>query len=105
MVALQSYSWPGNLRELRNIADRSIILCNDNAIELKDLPISLQEKADTCQPMEEMGDSLKSIMESTEKRAILNALKKADNNREKASALLKIHRTGLYQKMKKYNIS
>ena len=105
MAALQSYSWPGNLRELRNIADRSIILCNDNAIELKDLPISLQEKADTCQPMEEMGDSLKSIMESTEKRAILNALKRANNNREKASALLKIHRTGLYQKMKKYNIS
>ena len=105
MTALQNYSWPGNLRELRNIADRSIILCSDNTIELKDLPISLREKTGPSVPMEGMGDSLKAIMENTEKRAILDALQRADNNREKASALLKIHRTGLYQKMKKYNIS
>ncbi len=104
MAALQSYSWPGNFRELRNIADRSIILCSENRIELKDLPIPLQEKTGPL-PMEGMGDSLKSIMENTEKRAILDALERAGNNREKASALLKIHRTGLYQKMKKYNIS
>ena len=98
MVALQNYSWPGNLRELRNIADRSIILCSENRIELKDLPISLREKAYTSTPTEGNGYSLKTIMENTEKSAIIDALQRADNNREKASALLKIHRTGLYQR-------
>ncbi len=105
MEALQNYSWPGNLRELRNIADRSMILCSGNTIQVEDLPISLREKprASLCEEL--AGDSLKEIMENTEKKAILDALERAGNNREKASSILKIHRTGLYQKMKKYNIS
>lgn len=105
MAALQNYSWPGNLRELRNIADRSMILCSGNRIEVDDLPISIMEKSSMSVTGDFTGDSLKSIMENTEKKAIMDALERAGNNREKASSMLKIHRTGLYQKMKKYNIS
>lgn len=106
IAALKSYSWPGNMRELRNIADRSMILCSKNRIEVDDLPISIMEKSSVSPlPGNFTGDSLKEIMENTEKRAILDALEKVGNNREKASSMLKIHRTGLYQKMRKYNIS
>ncbi len=105
MTSLQNYSWPGNLRELRNIADRSMILCSGNTIEVEDLPISVREKSRVSLSRELVGDSLKEIMENTEKKAILDALERTGNNREKASSILKIHRTGLYQKMKKYNIT
>ena len=105
MAALQNYDWPGNLRELRNIADRSLILCSKNRIEVDDLPISILEKPSMTVPGELIGNSLKEIMQNAEKRAIIDALKQTGNNREKASSLLKIHRTGLYQKMKKYQIS
>ncbi len=105
MEVMKNYTWPGNLRELRNIADRSVILCSGNRIKVEDLPISFQDTSRLTVSREIVGGSLKEIMQSTEKRAIEDALVRAGNNREKAAKILKIHRTGLYQKLKKYNIS
>lgn len=102
--AMQNYSWPGNLRELRNTAERAIILCRGDRIELDDLPISIRQVCDRGLSQNTKGRSLKIIMEHTEKNLILDALKKTDNNRVKAAAMLGIHRTGLYQKMKKYDL-
>ena len=103
--AMLNYSWPGNLRELRNIAERAMILCRGGRIDLDDLPISIRQGRNTSFPGNSTGGSLKTIMEHTEKKLIQDALEKTDNSRQKAAAVLGIHRTGLYQKMKKYNIS
>jgi transcriptional regulator with PAS, ATPase and Fis domain len=102
---MRSYSWPGNVRELRNVTERALIVCKADRIEMEDLPI---EKSRSSRPQRQpfgAAGSLKQLMEHTEKQAILHALQQAGNNRAEAAKRLGIHRTGLYQKMKKYGIS
>jgi transcriptional regulator with PAS, ATPase and Fis domain len=104
MELLTNYAWPGNVRELRNIAERAMIVCRGNQIDPKDLPLAVQTpSADKISRMN-MSLSLKELMEETERCAILEALQKAGNNRVGAARLLGIHRTGLYQKMRKYGL-
>lgn len=110
MDRLKSYFWPGNIRELRNIAERAIIVCNGNQIEPEDLPMpirtnSIESSTRTIAgKMPSKGFSLKSVIEEAERNAILDALKQSGNNRAMAAGILGIHRTGLYQKMKKHHI-
>jgi transcriptional regulator with PAS, ATPase and Fis domain len=100
-----NYHWPGNVREMRNVAERALIVCNGDRIEKEDLPIEKSRSAGLrTQPIGSF-DSLKQLMEDTEKQAILICLKQTQNNRAEAAKRLGIHRTGLYQKMKKYGIS
>ncbi|MDL2268650.1 sigma 54-interacting transcriptional regulator [Desulfosarcina sp. OttesenSCG-928-G17] len=104
VTALQNYSWPGNIRELRNIAERAMIVCRGDRIELSDLPISLRETAPWPGFKTVAASSLKTLMEETERQAIIQALEASRGNRVRAAALLGIHRTGLYQKMRKYGV-
>ena len=102
--ALMAYAWPGNVRELRNVVERALIVCHGRRIELDDLPISLR----SCPADRPVADSpvgpLKQLMEKTERNAIIDALARTGNNRGQAAELLGIHRTGLYQKMKKHGL-
>jgi transcriptional regulator with PAS, ATPase and Fis domain len=100
-----NYDWPGNVRELHNVAERALIVCKGDRIEIEDLPIEKSRSTNfRRQPIGTLG-SLKQLMEDTEKQAILNCLQLTNNNRVEAAKRLGIHRTGLYQKMKKYGIS
>lgn len=103
--ALSQYQWPGNVRELRNVAERAMIISTTDQIELEDLPILLRSAQSALPVTGGTGGTLKKIMEETERNAILAALKRCDQNRIKASRLLGIHRTGLYQKMRKYGLT
>ncbi|MFZ0927519.1 MAG: sigma 54-interacting transcriptional regulator [Syntrophobacteraceae bacterium] len=102
---LKNYAWPGNIRELSNIAERAMILSGGDVIEPEDLPLAVRI-ASTCpqRQTEEPISSLKGLLEETERRAIVETLQKTGNNRAKTAQILGIHRTGLYQKMKKYKI-
>jgi len=102
--AISQYHWPGNVRELRNVAERAMIICAKDRIELEDLPIQLRSAQIPTQKIHGTGGRLKEIVEETERNAILNALERCDQNRIKASQMLGIHRTGLYQKMRKYGL-
>jgi transcriptional regulator with PAS, ATPase and Fis domain len=104
MELLMSYAWPGNVRELRNIAERAMIVCQGNQIGPKDLPLAIQTPPAGQGFRMDMNLSLKELMEETERCAILEALQKTGNNRANAARLLGIHRTGLYQKMRKYGL-
>ncbi len=104
LATLQRYGWPGNVRELGNVAERAIIIHKNNRIELKDLPIPIQDAIPASKSHPPVLTSLKTIMENTERKTIIQALKQTNDNKIKASQLLGIHRTGLYQKMKKYNM-
>jgi transcriptional regulator with PAS, ATPase and Fis domain len=102
--AMYHYHWPGNIRELRNVAERALILCRNRRIDLGDLPFN----SATAQVELNAKDAvapLKLLMADTERRAILRVLEQTGNNRAEAAKLLGIHRTGLYQKMKKHGIS
>ncbi|MGD9975243.1 MAG: sigma-54 interaction domain-containing protein [Desulfatirhabdiaceae bacterium] len=111
LQSLKSYSWPGNIRELRNIAERAMIVCTGKRIELDDLPLSIRTRsAESPNPTHQKPDlpkgmTLKLQIEETERQAIVNALRQTGGNRMAAAELLEIHRTGLYQKMKKYRIA
>jgi transcriptional regulator of acetoin/glycerol metabolism len=81
-----------------------MIVCKEGRIELADLPISVRETPPYKTPAAAGTSSLKEILDSAERKAVMSALESCDNNRVRAAALLGIHRTGLYQKMKKYGI-
>ncbi len=104
LEAMRRYGWPGNVRELRNVAERALIVCRNQAIEPGDLPL---ERPGTCRTgisPPGLMPSLRALVEEAERQAIVRALDLSGSNRAEASRILGIHRTGLYQKMKKYDI-
>jgi transcriptional regulator with GAF, ATPase, and Fis domain len=110
---LQGYSWPGNVRQLENIVERIVVLNPDATVftpqniptEVKpDLPCDEEGSAAVMVPEEipEEGVSLNDMVRSVEKQMILKSLEKTSWNKQKAAKLLKLKRTTLIEKIKKY---
>ncbi len=99
---LRSYSWPGNIREMQNIVEHCIILRKRTTIEKDDLNFMGSENlnSDINPVIPDQGISLEDI----EKSYILKALEKANQNRSKASRLLKIPRHVLLYRIEKYGL-
>ncbi|WP_431802527.1 sigma-54 interaction domain-containing protein [Halobacillus andaensis] len=97
---LQQYEWPGNVRELENVIEAAVHLTNTETIQVEDLPDHIQHKTYAF----EEGDTLKDVLEKTEKQAIERTLKKVDGDRAEAAKALNIGKSSLYEKVKKYNI-
>ncbi len=95
----QTYSWPGNLRQMKNIIKRATLLAKGALISESELPSEL-----LIQESDISGDSQALRDETYEKRQIIKALKESNNNKSQAAALLRIDRKTLYNKMKLYNI-
>jgi DNA-binding NtrC family response regulator len=95
---LKEYPFPGNVRELRNMVERAIILYNGNTIKISDFPI---EYTLNCSSTEIDSFNLKEI----EKNTIYQALKKSNYNQTSAADMLGITRDALIRKMKKYKIN
>lgn len=95
--AFKNYGWPGNLRELKNMVKRAVLLTQDEIIPLKVLPheISVAKKAD---------ESYGLFKNKNEESLIIEALEKAQGNKSKAARILDIDRKTLYNKLKQYNI-
>ncbi len=102
---LMKYHWPGNVRELENTIERAIILAEGKKITPDHLAIRLR-RDDEVQLRE--GAGLKEIggyaQHRAEKAAIIRVLKDVRNNKRKASKILKIDYTTLFDKIKKYEI-
>lgn len=97
----QSYDWPGNIRELENVIERSISFCEGTTITLEDLPQYLKQK----QPRAGNNYSVTDLnLRRLEEQAITEALRKYDNNISKVAQALGIGRNTLYRKMKEYEI-
>ncbi len=103
MNALVRHKWPGNIRELKNVIERALIVCGDDEIDIDHLPPTIVQASDASIP-KAAPSRLKDILNDAEKKAVRDALAYSNNNRSKAARSLGIHRTGLYQKMKKYNL-
>ncbi|MGL4999762.1 MAG: sigma 54-interacting transcriptional regulator [Cetobacterium sp.] len=112
MKYLMEYSYPGNIRELKNMIERMVILCNDRTIDVEDLPLEIKMKSDTVENKTVIGvGPLKNILEQeiyaldeVEKVVIAMALQKTRWNKQETSKLLGIGRTTLYEKIRKYGL-
>lgn len=103
---LLEYSWPGNIRELKNMMKRAVLLATSDTITLKELPEEMEffvQEAQQHSPLT-LSTDLKQSQETMEKELILKALADTHYNKSKAARLLNIDRTTLYNKLAKYNI-
>jgi len=97
------YEWPGNLRELKNIIKRAVLLSKGNVIEKEVLPEEMILESLDNHPVQSEFD-LKALQETNEREMILKTLQEVKYNKSKAARLLNIDRKTLYMKMAKYNI-
>jgi len=109
--ALVSHTWPGNIRELRNVIERAVVLCPASTIRLEDLPDEIvRTSSPPCaDPLPMVEDnptaaSLEDVRGQAELRRIVEALRRNMNNRVRAAAELGISRMTLYNKIQKYKL-
>ncbi len=110
--ALKTYDWPGNVREFRNVIERSCILSTgeeiNNPAVLFPGGMAQLSSASLNQPtIDENGELALPAMPlaEAEKLVIKAAMKEADGNKNKAAGILGLHRTTLYKKLEEYQIS
>lgn len=96
---LKKYSFPGNVRELRNMAERAVILSTGFSLGITDFPLR-----QSVQPQTAPGVSGHNLQEN-ETAVIREALKSAGFNQKQAAVLLGISRDALIRKMRKYGIA
>ncbi|WP_430039447.1 sigma-54 interaction domain-containing protein [Peribacillus simplex] len=97
---IEQYNWPGNIRELENVIDAGVHLSNDEVMEKDALPDYLKRHK-----VKMKEESLKDIVEETEKKAIERALRRFKFDKKRVAEALGIGNSTLYDKIKKYRIS
>jgi len=101
---LHVYSWPGNIREMKNIIKRAVLLATDEQINTECLPSEMVTAlSDTDTPFLVTTD-LKVIAEQNERTVIISTLDKVHYNKSKAARMLNIDRKTLYNKLRQYGI-
>ena len=100
MNVLLSYAWPGNVRELENAIERAVVLGTGDRLRAADLPPQVHRRGDDQHPLVPAHLTL----EEMEKLAIVQALRLTGGNKSEAAERLGIHRTSIYDKMRRYGI-
>jgi len=102
--SLLKYNFPGNVRELENIIERSVVLSRNNIIVLNDLPNVVKGfNAEKEIKVKEEGSLIEQV-EDLEKKLIYDALSKTNGNQSQAGKILGLTERNLRYKMQKYNI-
>lgn len=99
---LISYNWTGNIREMRNVIERAMILCAGDKIHARDLPLGGSEFY--APVTSEHGDEFLSL-EELERLHIERILAATERNHTRAAEILGVTRTTLYNKLAKYNLA
>ncbi len=100
------YPWPGNVREMENVIERAVLLCEDAVIQPEHLPAELGAGGGETACAEPVsGLSLKRAQRAIEKRLIRQALEQTGGNRTQAARLLEISHPSLLSKMRAYGIT
>jgi two-component system nitrogen regulation response regulator NtrX len=102
--ALMGYHWPGNIRELRNLMERIVILHPQKRIEARHLSLDVSRKAQNARVAEGFG-TLQDVKEAAERDYILRKLEETSGNVTRASELLGLDRSNFYRKMKALGIA
>jgi two-component system, NtrC family, response regulator AtoC len=117
---LSAYTWPGNIRELENVMERSVLFCDAQKLQIEDLPVELRGPAGSLAPPADgaapssdamplpseggLKEHVKVAMSRLERDLVGRALKQTSGNVTHAARLLKISRKGLQLKMKELGL-
>lgn len=108
IAALESYHWPGNIRELKNILERATILADGTALRVEHLgflpTIILPQSTRGAARAPSVTSGTVEGIEDMEKRMVVEALQSCDGNKSRAAKKLRITRRVLYTKLRKYGL-
>lgn len=107
VCALKNYAWPGNIRELRNVIERLVVLSDNGVITMKDTSFVenvFHEQGEEYEHVNTLSE-VASISLEVERETIQKALDSADNNMVKAAKIMQIPRSTLYYKIDKLQMS
>jgi len=103
MIYLLEYDWPGNIRELKNLVERLVILSDDGVTKLKNLPKNIRSfVADKKSPQSSLSGGRLDLREATEqlqRRLMEEALRLTNGNKSAAARMLGLKRTTLLAKL------
>jgi two-component system response regulator HydG len=110
MELLMRYDWPGNIRELENMIERAIVLCEGDRLEARLFPLNERRAprttaAATLSIPPAGAITLDSALERIERAMIEDALEKSNGVKTKTAELLGIKTSALYYKLEKYGLS
>ncbi len=109
MRAMMAFAWPGNVRQLRNVIRTMVVMCDNDRLDLRDLPPEISRvrqlqapitSTDSYPPDEMLGRPL----EDVERQHILKTLELTGQNRAEAAKILQIGERTLYRKIKEYDL-
>ena len=104
--ALMSYDWPGNVRELQNAVERAAILSAGLQVAKSDIQLSALGSSESLETLgTRSGDYRQVSLETVEQEHILATLERTKWNKSKAAQILKIERSTLDRKLKRYQVS
>jgi DNA-binding NtrC family response regulator len=101
---LLSYDWPGNIRELKNLMERAVILAGGGKLTAEHFAFERGDVVSLAVDSESAGMSKEEGLAGAERQMILDALEKSGGNKTEAAKLLKITRRRLYSRMKVHGI-
>ncbi|HEY3177152.1 MAG TPA: sigma-54 dependent transcriptional regulator [Candidatus Polarisedimenticolia bacterium] len=104
MDALLRYSWPGNIREMENAIERSVLLTHDELVTSRHLPQTEAGSGPAAIGREGTGSALGSSLMENEKNHIVHVLEQCRWNKKKAAVMLGINRSSLYSKLKRFGL-
>ena len=99
MDIFQKYHWPGNIRQLRNVVERAVLLAKGDKIAVKDLPIEYNRP----RRLKEINNSQLTLKE-IERDAIRSVLLQCDGNKSEACRILSISRKAFYKRLREHEL-
>jgi transcriptional regulator with GAF, ATPase, and Fis domain len=112
MTLLETYSWPGNIRELQNVVERAVLLAIGPEVSAQDLPMTVRARdvrngtaSGLPAELPAMGLDLKAVVDEYESNLIRQALARTGGNKNRAAQLLGLNRTTLVEMVKRKRIA
>ncbi len=107
MERLQQHAWPGNIRELRNVVHRALLLRKGDAIDATDITFDQEVNRETGVSVPELppGMTLEQMLLKLERQIVEAALRRCNNNRERVARELGVARSTLFKRLKEWGLT